>query len=188
MTTCFKKVDINSTIGLQWRHALEEASRKPVTSLLIYFDELTSFVMEDEANRSKHSKHVSQYSSITHTNRPILSKEERNILSLAAMLGQMNGVMPRWNRKINISTVRDQSYKTSEVSGQNKHMYSWNNNASTTIHHVFTNNNSGSLLIMVKKTKVEADATCHGLSQSSGIGHAPNQAPMIAPWAGRQIM
>lgn len=30
--------------------------------------------------------------------------------------------------------------------------------------------------------------TCHGLSQSSGIGQAPNQAPITAPCAGRQII
>lgn len=30
--------------------------------------------------------------------------------------------------------------------------------------------------------------TCHGLSQSSGIGQAPNHAPIIAPYAGRQII
>jgi hypothetical protein len=29
--------------------------------------------------------------------------------------------------------------------------------------------------------------TCQGLSQSNGIGHAPNHAPMTAPWAGMHI-
>lgn len=31
-------------------------------------------------------------------------------------------------------------------------------------------------------------ATCHGLSQSSGIGQAPSQAPITAPCAGIQII
>lgn len=31
-------------------------------------------------------------------------------------------------------------------------------------------------------------STCQGLSQSSGIGQAPNHEPIIAPYAGRMIM
>lgn len=34
----------------------------------------------------------------------------------------------------------------------------------------------------------ENNDTCHSLSQSSGIGQAPNHAPITALWAGRQTM
>lgn len=30
--------------------------------------------------------------------------------------------------------------------------------------------------------------TCQGLSQSRGMGHTPNQAPITAPCAGKQII